>query len=362
MNGRSKALDDLIACLSGDVRDAHDWRTVAALASETLTVGSLADAVLSSPIAGRIPEEVRDLLLDVQSRARARNVRLKSQLLELTPALNSLGVEPILMRGVARLLSSPREESRLLSDIDLLVPGDRIKNCTNALRELGYELFRDPEDDRVPTVFYRTIDVGMVDLHAQLQPVYLRLDYDRLASECRSIELPSGRALMPSPTCQMLCTIVHDQLHDGDYWRGLLDVRHFVDMHRIAGEGVDWRKLASFFPAGSPRNALFVQLRSALTDANRRSWRIFRRRLVCRAAVEEAHSDAPRVPAAAAHSPHNCLGPAAALDPASRPDGDGARDGATQVRSLFSTCKRRQASLEVIGCVCAWPGISAFEP
>jgi len=263
MNGRSKALDDLIACLSGDVRDAHDWRTVAALASETLTVGSLADAVLSSPIAGRIPEEVRDLLLDVQSRARARNVRLKSQLLELTPALNSLGVEPILMRGVARLLSSPREESRLLSDIDLLVPGDRIKNCTNALRELGYELFRDPEDDRVPTVFYRTIDVGMVDLHAQLQPVYLRLDYDRLAGECRSIELPSGRALMPSPTCQMLCTIVHDQLHDGDYWRGLLDVRHFVDMHRIAGEGVDWRKLASFFPAGSPRNALFVQLRSA---------------------------------------------------------------------------------------------------
>src|SRR4051794_21630714 len=102
MNDRAKALDDLIGCLSGNVRQAQDWRAVVALASETLTVGSLADAVLPSAVADGIPEEVRDLLVDVQSRARARNARLKSQLLELLPALNSAGVEPILMRGVAR--------------------------------------------------------------------------------------------------------------------------------------------------------------------------------------------------------------------------------------------------------------------
>jgi hypothetical protein len=143
------------------------------------------------------------------------------------------------------------------------VAAEDLQQCTNALRELGYELFRAPEEDRVPSVFCRTIDVGMVDLHAQLQPVYLRLGYDRLAEECRRIELPTGRALLPSPTCQMLCTIVHDQLHDGDYWRGLLDLRHLVDMMRIASEGVDWAMLTSFFPAGSARNALFVQLRSA---------------------------------------------------------------------------------------------------
>jgi len=263
MNERAKALDDLLAWLSGHERDEKDWRPLVALASDTLTVGSLADAVLPSRIADSLPGEVRDLLIDVQTRARERNARLRSQLLELIPALNSAGVEPILMRGVARLLSSPREESRLLSDIDLLVPGARLKNCSSALRDLGYELFRAPTEDRVPSVLCRPTDVGMVDLHAQLQPVYLRLGYNRLANECRTIELPTGTALMPSPTCQMLCTIVHDQLHDADYWRGLLDVRHLVDMQRIAREGVDWAALASFFPAGSPRNALFLQLRSA---------------------------------------------------------------------------------------------------
>lgn len=263
MNGRGRALEDLIACLSGGTRRPRDWRALVALASETLTIGSLADAVLPGPAAGEIPVHIKELLIEVRDRARRRNLRLKEQLFELLPALNAAGIEPILMRGMARLLSSADEESRLLADIDLLVPEHRIDDCTRALGKLDYGVFRAGEEEHVPTVFCRSRDVGMVDVHAEIQPLYLQLGYNRLEPHCRSTEFPTGRALVPSPTCQLLFTIVHDQLHDGDYWRGLIDIRHLIDMKRIAAEGVDWATLAGFFPGGSPKNALFVQLRTA---------------------------------------------------------------------------------------------------
>jgi hypothetical protein len=258
-----RALDDLVECLAGNVRVPRDWRALVALSSETLTIGTLADALLDAPLSSEIPEEIRELLIEVRERARQRNEHLKAQFLELLPALNSVGVEPIVMRGMARLISDPSEESRLLSDIDLLVPGERLDECSKALTDLGYSKFRAGEDMDVPSVFLRSSDVGMVDVHTRLQPTYLGLGHDRLASSCHTVELGGGRALMPSPTTQLLLIIVHDQLHDGDYWRGLVDMRHLVDIRRISAEGVDWKELEAYFPGRSPRNALRVQLRTA---------------------------------------------------------------------------------------------------
>ncbi|HLO21229.1 MAG TPA: nucleotidyltransferase family protein [Sphingomicrobium sp.] len=263
MSNRARALNDLVDCLSGNVHAPRDWRALVALSSETLTIGSLADALLSVPAVLEMPQNIRDLLVDVRERARQRNARLKGQFFELLAALNAIGIEPIVMRGMARLLAGPGEESRLLSDIDLLVPLGRLEDCTRALLELGYGHFRTSDEKDVPSVFCRSRDVGMVDVHTQLQPSYLKLGYDRLASDCLSVDLGTGRILMPSPTCQLLFTIVHDQLHDGDYWRGLVDMRHLVDIHRIAAQGVNWTDLDGFFPPGSPKNALHVQLRTA---------------------------------------------------------------------------------------------------
>ncbi len=263
MNSRAQALDDLVDCLAGNVRAPRDWRALVALASETLTIGTLADALLSAPAVTKVPQNIRDLLVDVRDRARERNARLKKQFFELLPALNAIGVEPIVMRGMARLLAGSGEKSRLLSDIDLLVPLDRLEDCTRSLLELGYGPFRTSDEKDVPSVFCRSRDVGMVDVHTQLQPSYLKLGYGELAPDCSSVDVGPGRTLMPSPTCQLLFTIVHDQLHDGDYWRGLVDMRHLVDIHRIGAQGVNWADLDGFFPPGSPKNALHVQLRTA---------------------------------------------------------------------------------------------------
>jgi len=210
-----------------------------------------------------MPDTIRELLIDVRDRTYLRNQRMVSQLRELLPVLNECGVQPIVMRGAARLLGENPEKGRLLSDLDLLVPAARERDCVEALSKLGYGVGADPGSP-YPTELERSCDVGAIDLHVLIQPPVMALDFERLAVLCRVVELETGRALLPSATGQVLLGIVHDQLHDADYWRGLIDVRHMVDLAQLhRDEGIDWDLLTSFFPIGTPRRALETQLRTA---------------------------------------------------------------------------------------------------
>ena len=166
------------------------------------------------------------------------------------------------MKGLARLLSDPREEFRLLSDHDILIPPDREQAAIAALGQLGYELVAGGGDGITP-VFGRTCDVATIDLHSSLKPHYLGLAYDTIAHLCDRAQLADGTFLLPNATCQTLLMVVHDQLNDRDYWRGVIDVRHLIDMDRLLKDGIDWPLLASFFEKGTSKRALEVQMRTA---------------------------------------------------------------------------------------------------
>ena len=71
----ARLFGELIDCLTGKVRAPQDWRALIDVASATLTIGSLADAVLDSDRFDP-PADVRDLLVEVRDRARRRNALL----------------------------------------------------------------------------------------------------------------------------------------------------------------------------------------------------------------------------------------------------------------------------------------------
>lgn len=263
MGRRRRLLEELIGCLLYQPRRPRDWAPLIQLASETLTIGTLADTVLGSDLEPDLAIEVKDLFIDVLRRVQKRNERIKDQLAELLPTLNAIGVQPILMRGIARIISSPDERSRLLSDIDLLVPAERRRDCAEALGKLDYQPLPGVDEQPLPLVLGRSRDVGSVDMHTILQPFYLQLGFDRIAPFCSNIAVETGTALLPDPTCQLLFYVVHDQLHDGDYWRGLIDVRHMVDIAHAVDDGVNWDRLESFFSNRFATNALHLQLRTA---------------------------------------------------------------------------------------------------
>lgn len=233
------------------------------LASDTMIIGTLASRIVGSDPDLDLPEGVEALLVEVRDRTRERNVRLMRQLGETVAALNMVGVEPIVMKGMARLLSNSEESGRIFSDIDLLVPESRRNDCIAALACLGYSTTSPDRGHPRACVLARSSDVGTVDLHTVLQPYYLHLTFDKIAELCRRSELESGHLLLPDPTGQLLMTIVHDQLHDGDYWRGFIDTRHILDIGELTQQHIDWDLLTSFFSTRLASNALHVHLLTA---------------------------------------------------------------------------------------------------
>lgn len=263
MSRAYRALTDLFAALNGRIEPRADWTPLLQQAAETLTIGTLAATLAKSNDWTKLPTEVRDLLSDVLERTNARNEKLRAQAIELATALNVAGIQPIFMRGMANVIAGSQSEGRLISDCDILIPEDKRELGVETLQSLGYAIYQGFHGPPFSVVLARTIDVGMVDIHTSLQPYRLGVGFDRIAPLCSEQDFAGTRVLVPGPTGAMLLNILHDQLHDGDYWRGLIDVRHIAEFPHMVQQGVDWDALASFFPDRNARNALEVQLRTA---------------------------------------------------------------------------------------------------
>lgn len=262
-----RALGSLLNCLRGHVPSDIDWQSVIAVSNRTLTTGTLAYRLREGDHWPWLPGDVQTFLSAIHERTALRNDRLSAQLDEAVLCLNGAGITPILLKGAAlqRTCHAAGGEGRLLSDLDLMVPVSTMPYAIACLARIGYRLQSDDIAPESASVLYRECDVGMIDLHCRMKPPRPRIGHDDLASACAPVAIGEGMALLPSPTAQALILILHDQLQDRDYWRGLIDMRHLLDLDVLARtpQGIDWNRLLEYFPVGYPRTALLVQLFTA---------------------------------------------------------------------------------------------------
>ena len=255
----------LIAAIQGAPPPDIDWTLLISEANRTLTTGTMAERLLQG--GHPLPDDVRAFLKVILDRSVERNQRLRHQLSETLACLNEAAIRPILMKGMAALLtiSGDRLRGRILSDLDLMVSASDFARSVDCLRAIGYAPDPGSGDGRTSAVVFRTRDVGMLDIHCRMKGPGLQPDYARLAPECTEVTVGEGIALLPSATAQFWMLVRHDQIQDRDYWRGLIDLRHLIDMDMLARtpQGIDWQKLASWFPPGFARSALRTQLLAA---------------------------------------------------------------------------------------------------
>lgn len=255
---------DLCRQLVGEGGGCDCFATIA-LANRALVTPALAERWLFE---GENPQEVRDFLHTVATRSRIRNLRLRDQLIEAAVALNGAGITPVVFKGAAFLAGSSHLVcNRIFADLDLMVDPDEVPRAITALVAIGYS--RDGTDPGQwssecagSADLSRDGDVGGIDLHVALKTPYPQYAKAQLAEHCRSVAVGPARVLLPSPALHAAIIVMHDQLQERDYWRGLLDLRHLLDLWWIArGSGEDfWRTLIGFFPEGHPRRALETQL------------------------------------------------------------------------------------------------------
>jgi hypothetical protein len=215
----------------------------------------------------RIPADVRDYVLEIFERNVARNERLSTQLAEALAALNGEKITPVLLKGSAVLVSAcpSRTGARLISDLDLLVSPAEAEVALNCLHKLGYGIHSRAPDGAAKWYadLVRPGDAGMIDLH-QKPPghgFFYGMSGD-VTHNCRLLSWRGTSVYIPSPTYHALMLIVHDQFQDADYWVGKIDLRHLLDLRDLAHEpdGIDWKRLAFFFPGKLARNAMATQL------------------------------------------------------------------------------------------------------
>jgi hypothetical protein len=264
---RFGSLAHLTSCLRGEVPVASDWPAILMLANRALVTAQLHAAITQAGATHLLPEDVRTFLCEAFKRNRERNRRLSAQLTDALRALNDAGIEPVLLKGAAVWATSGRglEFDRILTDLDILVKPSEVEHAIDAFDRAGFPCAARHYGLHTVAEFGRPTDVGFIDLHQRPPGPFQIAQVDNLDSFCTPVSWSGTRAKAPAPAIQILFTVLHDQFHDGDYWRGGFVLRHLLDIAELSKvpQSVDWLVLHELCKTSLVRNALGSQLVAA---------------------------------------------------------------------------------------------------
>ena len=226
---------------------SDDWTSLLSVARAERLDGSLAYRLADVPLPGPVARALED------ARAQAEFGRTQAlwEVEMVRRALAPIGVAPILLKGSAFAFAGlPAGVGRLVGDLDILVPHERLDDVETALLGAGFEWVK---DDPYTQAYYRRwmhelppmvhADRGaMIDLHHTILPLTARRTPDAGALIADSVEIASGvRILSPADM------IVHAACHlfaDGDLSGGLRNLWDIDRLLRLFTSAPDfWKRL-----------------------------------------------------------------------------------------------------------------------
>lgn len=203
---------------------AHAWNGVIAAARAERLLATLAVRLGAIPVPDRVRAVFDDALLDA---ARERRTALW-EADRATAALAPLGIAPILLKGAAYVAAGLKAgEGRMIGDLDILVPRDRLEEVEAALLAAGWEWVKpDPYDDayyrrwmhELPPLIHRERD-RMIDVHHTILPLTARVTPDAAALIADSVGTEQGWRVLSAE--DRVCHAVAHMFADGDLNGGL---------------------------------------------------------------------------------------------------------------------------------------------
>jgi hypothetical protein len=199
------------------------------------------DAALAVQLKGlAVPQAVSRILAQALAHAQTGRTQALFEAEMARRALAPLSIPVILLKGTAFVAAGLMAgQGRLIGDLDILVPRDRLSEAEDALITAGWEWVKDDPYDaayyrdhmhELPPLIHRTRD-RMIDVHHTVLPLTARPTPDAKAMIADSIDLGNGlRVLCPEDM------IIHAVIHlfaDGDLAGGL---RNLWDIDRLIRE------------------------------------------------------------------------------------------------------------------------------
>jgi Uncharacterised nucleotidyltransferase len=259
-----RALCDCLSTIRGG-REPRDivlepenlsWATFIGLANEY----RVSSAVACAMDAGRpesLPKAARTYFEGLAAHYRRRNEAIRDEAVEVAAILNNIGVTPTLMKGGAHLVSDlyPDIAMRHMSDLDILVPETRIKDCLAKLADHGITClgtYSHLRSHHYPAVGSRSLPLPIEMHHEVLAcPHGAFLTSDEMIASAVELEMSNGvRLAVPSPIHAIMHNIAHAQLNDHNYIYGSVSLKCMLDFSLLSQahyDKFDWDEISRRF-------------------------------------------------------------------------------------------------------------------
>lgn len=183
-----------------------------------------------------------------------RNNEFINELQHIIQVLNKINIEPVLLKGAVALLDHWYEDrgERFLRDIDFLVPENQAQQAFECLQERGYTLVN-PLDEKL----HELKTHQLAALHKEGSPLVIEIHTSPVSLKAKSLLTAAMvfknqvalnpesfkrfgsnnhdllKCYIPSPEHCLLIAIIHTQIADNNYQKGMFFLRHGMDIQRI---------------------------------------------------------------------------------------------------------------------------------
>ncbi|WP_191060382.1 nucleotidyltransferase family protein [Geminicoccus harenae] len=185
-----------------------------------------------------LPDELAGFFRLMRENNAARNVDLRRHLVTIIGLLNRIGVEPILLKGAARLVDGTYDDpaDRFMLDLDLMVPTDTIDRVMHEFQVQGYTFV--PRAGHRPDEHHHqlplAIDGTAIEIHRSAGPVEYStlLPNEQLWARSLPVCIDGLNARLLDPVDSLVHMIVHGQLQHGRFLAGRIELREVVELAR----------------------------------------------------------------------------------------------------------------------------------
>lgn len=197
------------------------WAQLLRQARATNLFGRLAHLIehQASAAALNIPAYVAPHVFAAKRLCTAQHACVQNEAQNIAKALLPLGIQPVLLKGSAYVLgNAPAAIGRMFSDMDILVPRDRLADVESTLMLAGWISHVDDEYDQryyrqwmheLPPLMHMKRGTG-IDVHHALTPLTCRWRADSARMLADAIELPDLPGIkVLQPADQILHSATH---------------------------------------------------------------------------------------------------------------------------------------------------------
>jgi hypothetical protein len=273
-NGETKKVEEIM--LSAET----PWMEIIDFANQHLLIPALYSALKAKACFDLLEDSlIKEYLETVYFFNETRNKAILEQLQDVTDLLSEIEIAPVLLKGAAALSEAyyPRIGARVMSDIDILVPEEKIMESIALFESKGEYKPVDETHDLWDIHHYRKIysdkGIATLELHFKsLAAAYPYFTNETLIEHIRPSKQIEG-AMVIEPTLDLYHVFLHSEISDHAHEHQTLSLRqlhHAATIISAAGEEIDWGKLNNVITTHKLINVWrdYLYMLSALFDVD----------------------------------------------------------------------------------------------